>query len=51
MGLSIYSELTQLEKEQLVKDLEAKLHRKDLELFFFESNTHPLINESVKVQA
>lgn len=51
VGLSIYSELTQLEKEQLVKDLEAKLHRKDLELFFFESNTHPLINESVKVQA
>ena len=51
VGVSIYSELTSPEKEQLVKDLEAKLNRKGLELFFFESNSHPLINESVKVQA
>jgi len=51
VGVSIYSELKKSEKEQLVKDLEAKLNRNGLELFFFESNSHPLINESVKVQA
>lgn len=51
VAISIYSALTKEQKEKLVKELKARLHREGLELYFFESNSHPLINESVKVQA
>ena len=49
VAVSIYSELPN--KDKLVKELEARLHRDGLELVFFESNSYALINESVKVQA
>lgn len=49
VAVSIYSEL--LDKDKLVKELEARLYRHGLELVFFESSSYALINDSVKVQA
>lgn len=49
VAISIYSGLPASLKAQLVKDLEASLHRNGLELAFFESNSYPLINKNVSV--
>lgn len=48
VAISVYSDLPDPDKEQFVKDLQARLYRRGLELFFFESNSYPLINQSVK---
>lgn len=50
VAVSIYSAQSTAEKAQEVKDLGSKLNRSGLELVFFESNSYPLINESVKPQ-
>lgn len=50
VALSIYSGLHEDEKERLIKIFEARLLRKkpQLELFFFESDSHPLCSKDVK---
>ena len=50
VAISIYSGLHQDEKERLVKFFEARLLRRipQLELFFFESESHPLCSKDVK---
>lgn len=50
VGVSIYSLQSVSDKEQEVANLKSKLNRRGLELVFFESNSYPLINESVKPQ-
>ncbi|KXZ67986.1 hypothetical protein AVENLUH7437_00011 [Acinetobacter venetianus] len=50
VAISIYSGLLQYEKEKLIKFFEARLLRRThkLELFFFESESHPLCSQDVK---
>lgn len=50
VAISIYSGLSETEKDRLKLKLSANLVRDGLELYFFESKTHPLINENVKVE-
>lgn len=50
VAISIYSGLHEYEKERLIKFFEARLLRRtpQLELFFFESSSHPLCSKDVK---
>mgnify|MGYP003583507144 FL=1 len=50
VAISIYSGLDQDAKQRLVKSFEARLLRRKppLELFFFESESHPLCSKDVK---
>ncbi|ENW97792.1 DUF4917 family protein [Acinetobacter sp. NIPH 298] len=50
VAISIYSGLSLYEKEKAVKFFEARLFRKTggLELFFFDSETHPLCSREIR---
>lgn len=50
VAISIYSGLTLYQKEQMIKFFEARLlrHNPKLELFFFESESHPLCSKDLR---